>query len=45
MIHSEKWIFIRFNPDSTRNDKTDIEDPITQLIEEMENQIKRTLKR
>jgi hypothetical protein len=41
MIHSGKWIFIRFNPDSTRNDKTDIEDRITQLLEEMEKQIER----
>jgi len=44
MIHSGKWIFIRFNPDSTPNDKTDIEDRITQLLEEMEKQIERTLK-
>ena len=41
MIHSGKWIFIRFNPDRTRNDKTDIEDRITQLLEEMKNQIER----
>jgi hypothetical protein len=41
MIHSGKWIFIRFNPDSTRNDKTDIEDRITQLLEEIEKQIER----
>jgi len=38
MIHSGKWIFIRFNPDRTL---TDIEDRITQLLEEMENQIER----
>lgn len=41
MIHSGKWIFIRFNPDRTLTDKTDIEDRITQLLEEMENQIER----
>jgi hypothetical protein len=41
MIHSGKWIFIRFNPDRTRTDKTDIKDRITQLLEEMENQIER----
>ena len=41
MIHSGKWIFIRFNPDRTRNYKTDIEDRITQLLEEMKNQIER----
>ena len=44
MIHSGKWIFIRFNPDNTRTDKTDIEDRITQLLEEMEIQIERKLK-
>jgi hypothetical protein len=38
MIHSGKWIFICFNPDRTL---TDIEDRITQLLEEMENQIER----
>ena len=41
MIHSGKWIFIRFNPDNTLTDKTDIEDRITQLLEEMEKQIER----
>jgi hypothetical protein len=41
MIHSGKWIFIRFNPDNTLTDKTDIEDRITQLLEEMETQIER----
>jgi len=41
MIHSGKWIFIRFNPDNTRTDKTDIEDRITQLLEEMDKQIER----
>ena len=41
MIHSGKWIFIRFNPDHTHTDKTDIEDRITQLVEEIEVQIER----
>jgi hypothetical protein len=41
MIHSGKWIFIRFNPDNTRNIKVDIEDRIQVLLEEMETQIYR----
>ena len=41
MIHSGKWIFIRFNPDHTPTDKTDIEDRIIQLLEEIEVQIER----
>jgi hypothetical protein len=32
MIHSGKWIFIRFNPDNNK-DKTDIEDKLNKLIE------------
>ena len=36
MIHSGKWIFIRFNPD-TNISKTDIEDKLDKLIETMEN--------
>ena len=40
MIHSGKWIFIRFNPDDNR-DKTDIEDKITVLIKTIEEQILR----
>ena len=40
MIHSGKWIFIRFNPDDNR-DKTDIEYKITILIETIKNQISR----
>ena len=39
MIHSGKWIFIRFNPDETRNDKTDLEDRLEILKGEIENQI------
>ena len=32
MIHSGKWIFIRFNPD-TNVSKTDIQDKLDKLIE------------
>ena len=32
MIHSGKWIFIRFNPDTNRS-KIDIEDKLDKLIE------------
>jgi hypothetical protein len=41
MVHSGKWIFIRFNPDNTRNIKVDIEDRIQALLEEIERQIER----
>ena len=41
MIHSGKWIFIRFNPDETRNDKTDLEDRLEILKGEIESQILR----
>ena len=34
MIHSGKWIFIRFNPDNN-TDKTDFEDKIVKLQETM----------
>jgi hypothetical protein len=40
MIHSGKWIYIRFNPDSNR-DKTDIVDKIDKLIDVVCTQIKR----
>jgi hypothetical protein len=40
MIHSGKWIFIRFNPD-TNVDKTDIEDKLDKLIETMNIMIER----
>ena len=40
MIHSGKWIFIRFNPD-TNISKTDIDDKLTKLIETMEYSIDR----
>lgn len=41
MIHSGKWVYIRFNPDHTKNDKTDLDDRIVILIKEIETQIKR----
>jgi hypothetical protein len=40
MIHSGKWIFIRFNPDDNYN-KTDIEDKLEVLLENMKEQIDR----
>ena len=36
MIHSGKWIFIRFNPDKTRTQYTDLEDRIPILLEMIE---------
>jgi hypothetical protein len=41
MIHSGKWIFIRFNPDNTKEQKTDIEDRISLLLNVMEEQMER----
>jgi hypothetical protein len=41
MIHSGKWVYIRFNPDMTRTQQTDLEDRITRLLDEIENQIQR----
>jgi hypothetical protein len=41
MIHSGKWIFIRFNPDITKTQNTDIEDRIVVLLDVIEKQIKR----
>ena len=43
MIHSGKWVFIRFNPDMTRTQKTDIDDRINVLLEVMEEQIQRIM--
>ena len=40
MIHSGKWIFIRFNPDNNIS-KIDIDDKLDKLIEIMENCILR----
>jgi len=42
MIHSGKWIFIRFNPD-TNVSKTDIEDKLDNLIGTMKENIVRIL--
>jgi len=44
MIHSGKWIFIRFNPDITKTQNTDIEDRIVVLLEIIEEQINRVEK-
>ena len=38
MIHSGKWIFIRFNPDGG---KVDLEDKLEILMREMKEQIRR----
>lgn len=38
MIHSGKWIFIRFNPDGKG---VDIEDKIDKLIETIQEQVER----
>ena len=43
MIHSGKWVFIRFNPDITKTQKTDIEDRIVVLLDIMETQIQRIM--
>ena len=41
MIHSGKWIYIRFNPDITRTQNVDLEDRIDILLSEIAKQIKR----
>ena len=41
MIHSGKWIFIRFNPDKTTKCKVDLEDRIQVLLDEMEWHLER----
>ena len=41
MIHSGKWIFIRFNPDMTKTQKSDLDDRIPILLETIEHQIER----
>ena len=43
MIHSGKWVYIRFTPDMTRTQKSDIEDRIVVLLEVMEVQIQRIM--
>ena len=44
MIYSGKWIFIRFNPDNTKDQKTDIEDRISVLLDVMEEQMERVIR-
>jgi hypothetical protein len=34
MIHSGKWIYIRFNPDPSRSCDTDLEEQIRRIEEE-----------
>jgi hypothetical protein len=41
MLHSGKWIFIRFNPDKTTKCTVDLEDRIPVLLDEMERHIER----
>ena len=41
MIHSGKWIYIRFNPDMSKTQKTDMEDRIDVLLTTIETQIQR----
>jgi len=41
MVFGGKWIFIRFNPDPTVNDHTDLEDRIEALIDEIQKQLDR----
>jgi hypothetical protein len=41
MIHSGKWVYIRFNPDNTRTQKVDFEDRLIILLREIERQIQR----
>jgi hypothetical protein len=41
MIHSGKWVFIRFNPDNTKDIKIDINESINKLLTEVEKQIQR----
>lgn len=43
MIHSGKWVYIRFNPDNTNKQNIDIEDRIKVLLDVMEFQIKRIM--
>ena len=43
MIHSGKWVYIRFNPDDTRTHKVHIDDRIDKLLDVMEEQIQRIM--
>ena len=38
MVHSGKWLFIRFNPDGKG---VDMDDKLTRLVEEIHVQMKR----
>lgn len=41
MIHSGKWIFIRFNPDKTSTCDVDLDDRIDVLLDTIQTQIDR----
>jgi hypothetical protein len=41
MIHSGKWIFLRFNPDQTKTCDVDLEDRLVVLCEEIQKHIDR----
>ena len=41
MVHSGKWIYIRFNPDRTRTNKAPLAVRLSRLLEEIEHQIGR----
>ena len=43
MIHSGKWIYIRFNPDDTITQKVHIDDRINKLLNVIEEQIQRIM--
>ena len=43
MLHSGKWIFIRFNPNNTKTQKTDLDDRLTILLQVIERQIERVM--
>ena len=44
MVYSGKWIFIRFNPDPTPTDQTDVDDRINVLLDTIETQLDRITK-
>ena len=43
MVHSGKWIFIRFNPDNTKTQQTDLDDRITVLLDVIKTQVERVM--
>ena len=43
MVHSGKWIFIRFNPDNTKTQQTDLDDRIIVLLDVIETQVERVM--